>query len=179
MYRNAQRHPRDFKTKSGQRLQYYCPVFYASLVFSSLAEISLASWLLLEYRYNSNSPNSTTESGIQVILFSACWTAVTAGLYTCLFLHPNWYRHPVASIGAQAIWLLGTWTPWVSGTSVLNTAIPSLFVGGTCVTVIYCRQLQTLFAFSVLEILALTIGMLTMILLAWQSTRDILRPSRL
>jgi len=175
LHRNAQRHPRTFKNKTGLRLHRYGPVFYAFLVCSSLIEIGFASWLLLQYHHNNNPPSSPTRNGVRVVLFDGCWTALTAGLYTAFFLHPEWYQHPVASIGMQATWLLVTWILWILGTSLLNAALPSLFMGGTCFTVVYCGQMQALFAFSVLEIVTLTIGMLTIVSLAWQSTRDIFR----
>jgi len=173
------RHRRPFKNKAGLQLHRYGPVFYAFLVCGSLIEVAIASWLLLQYRHNNNTPNSGTKNGVRLILFSACWTAVTASLYTAFFLHPDWYQHPIASIGTQGTWVLVTWIFWILGTSLLNTALPSVFVGGTCATVVYCRAMQTLFGFSVLQIFALTIGVLTAALLAWQSTREIMRPKLL
>ncbi|KIM80420.1 hypothetical protein PILCRDRAFT_73177 [Piloderma croceum F 1598] len=179
LYRNAQQHPRTFKNKTGLRLQRYGPGFYAFLVGSSLAEIGLASWLLLQYHHNNNSPSSSARNGVRIVLFNACWTAVTAVLYAAFFLHPSWSQQSIASIGAQATWLLLTWILWVSGASMLNTALPSLFTGDTCITVVYCGQLQSLFALSVLEIFTLTIGMLAIVWLAWLSTRHILHTKTL
>ena len=81
--------------------------------------------------------------------FSACWTMVTAGIYTVLFLHHSWYKLSIASVGAQSTWLLLTWIFWVTGASLLNSALPTLFSGGSCVTVTYCGQTQTLFGQSI------------------------------
>lgn len=138
-----------------------------TVLIDCLAQIGLASWLLLQYHHNNNSPSSSARNGVRIVLqvhplllftdesadvlgirFDACWTAVTAVLYTAFFLHPSWSQQSIASIGAQATWLLLTWILWVSGASLLNTALPSLFTGGTCITVVYCGQMQSLFGGS-------------------------------
>jgi len=175
-YRYAQRYPRPLNKTSGLRLQRYAPWVYVFLVFTSLAEISLGSWLLIQYRFYRNYPNVEAYTGIKLLLFSACWTTLTAGAYTLLFLHPTWSKQPISSVGAQAIWVFLTWVLWVAGAGIVNTALPSLLVKGSCDGLVYCGQIQTVVALSVLEILTLTGGMATMMWLAWQSTRNILRP---
>jgi len=147
------------------------------MVFGGLAEIALATWLLLQYRFNHNYPNVTTRTGVRFVLFCAYWTTLTAGAYTLLFLHPVWSKRAVSSIGAQAIWIFLTWLFWITGAAIVNSGLPSLFARGHCAGLVYCAQIQALFALSVLEILTLTAGMVTLIWLAWQSGRYILRPA--
>jgi len=77
--------------------------------------------------------------------FSACWTVLTAGTYTLLFLHPTWSKHPASSIGAQAIWIFLSWLFWIVGSGILNSAVPSLLVKGSCSGVVYCGQIRALF----------------------------------
>jgi len=176
-FRHSQRHPRPLNKLSGVRLQRYGPVVYAFLVFGSLAETAVAAWLLLQYRFNNNYPSVATRTGIRFILFCACWTVMTAGAYTLLFLHPVWSKHAISSIGAQAIWIFMTWLFWIFGAAIVNSDLPGLLATGLCDGLVYCGQIQALFALAVLEILTLTMGMVTVMWLAWQSGRDILRPA--
>ncbi|KII89721.1 hypothetical protein PLICRDRAFT_39865 [Plicaturopsis crispa FD-325 SS-3] len=175
VYRYGKKHPKPLNKTSGRRLQQYAPGVYALMVFSSLAEIAVASWLLLQFRLNDNSPNSSLRIGSRMLLFSACWTALTAGAYTFLFMHPIWSQHAISSIGAQATWVIVTWIFWIVGAAVLNGSQPHLFTEATCAELVYCGQIQTLVALGVVQILALTLGMLTIMWLAWQSTRSIIR----
>ncbi|KZP04318.1 hypothetical protein FIBSPDRAFT_844080 [Athelia psychrophila] len=162
LYRFSQKHPRKFKTAAGLWLQRYFPAYYAFLVFFSFTEIALAAWLLLQYNRNTNYPNMATATGVRLLLFTSLWTIITAGVYTFFFLHPDWYvsqnrfqfvmkwrpqlyTHPIASVGGQAVWLLIMWVIWVSSTAALDAALPRLFAGGTCLAVVYCGQVQTLF----------------------------------
>jgi len=179
VYRYSQRNPKPLNKASGVWLQRYAPWVYIFIVFSSLAEVSVASWLALQYRFHHNYPNLQTRNGTRFLLFSSCWTTATAAVYTLLFLHPVWSKHPVASIGAQAIWIIVTWIFWIVGAALINTGVPSLLVKGRCVGMVYCAQLSSLFGLAVVESLTLTAGMATMIWLAWQSTRSIVRPMEL
>ncbi|KAH7925826.1 hypothetical protein BV22DRAFT_1033533 [Leucogyrophana mollusca] len=145
LYRHSKRNPRPINKISGVRLQQYGPLVYIFLLFSSLAEIATASWLLLEYRFNNSTSDPVLRTAVRFLLFSGCWTTVTAGTYTLLFLDPLWSRRPVASIGTQAVWVLVTWVFWVAGAGLLNRALPRLFMSGSCVGVIYCGQTQALF----------------------------------
>lgn len=79
------------------------------------------------------------------IRFCACWTAVTGGAYSVLFLHPRWTELPVASIGAQSIWVFVTWISWIVGAGLLNGAVPQLLVHAKCASLVYCGQIQGLF----------------------------------
>jgi len=151
-------------------------VVYAFVVVSSLIEVAISSWLILQYRIIHNSPSVEGRAGIRLLLFTACWTTLTSGAYTILFLHPIWSTHPVSSIGAQTVWIFLTWLLWVAGAATIDTAFPAPLVTGSCTGIMHCSQLQTLFAFSVLQILVLTAGMITLVWLARRSTRNIVRP---
>ncbi|KAF5363187.1 hypothetical protein D9758_008330 [Tetrapyrgos nigripes] len=56
-----------------------------------------------------------------------CWTVLTAGAYSFLFVHPIWSKHPIASLGAQIIWIFITWLFWVIAASIINHSLPSVF----------------------------------------------------
>ncbi|EGN92388.1 hypothetical protein SERLA73DRAFT_65845 [Serpula lacrymans var. lacrymans S7.3] len=174
LYRHSKRHPRPINKVSGARLQQYGPAVYVFLVFSSLAEAAIVSWLLLQYRFNDNQPSPMTRNGIRLLLVASCWTTVTAGTYTLFFLDPLWSKHPIASIGAQAIWVLITWTFWIAGAALLSESV----IEGSYEDLVYVYRGQTkaILALAIVEILTLTLGMLTIIWLAWGSTRDIRRP---
>jgi len=156
-------------------VQRYAPIVYIFVVCSSLVELALATWLLLQYRFHHNFPNTEARTGTILLLFSASWTAVTAGAYSILFVHPTWSRHPVSSVGAQAIWVFVTLVLWIVGAGLLNGAIPLVLVKGQCSGIVYCGQIQSLFAVSVIEALTLTVGMAVLMWLAWQTTRDLLQ----
>ncbi|KAJ8586997.1 hypothetical protein M405DRAFT_822404 [Rhizopogon salebrosus TDB-379] len=176
LYRHSKRHPRSINKVSGARVQQYGPLVYIFLLAVSLAEAADAIWLLLQYRFNNNAPDSVTRSGVRFLLFSACWTTVTSGTYTLFFLDPLWSRHPIASIGTQAVWVLVTWVFWVAGAGLFNNSFPRLFMHGSCDGVVYCGQLQALFALAVTQILTLTFGMFVITWLVWQSARSIRHP---
>ncbi|KAG9315166.1 hypothetical protein JVU11DRAFT_4291 [Chiua virens] len=171
LYRHSKRHPRTLNKVSGVRIQQYGPLIYIFLLFTSLAQVADATWLLLQYKYNNNAPDLTTRTGVRFLLFAGCWTTVTSGTYTLFFLDPLWSRRPIASIGTQAVWILVTWVFWVAGTGVLNKSLPSLFMRDSCQAIVYCGQLQALFALSIIEILTLTFGMLVITWLVWRSAR--------
>lgn len=77
--------------------------------------------------------------------FSASWTTLTAGAYSILFIHPTWSKHPLSSVGTQAIWVFVTLVLWIIGTGLLNGAVPSLLVRGQCYGIVYCGHIQSLF----------------------------------
>ncbi|KIJ66835.1 hypothetical protein HYDPIDRAFT_85246 [Hydnomerulius pinastri MD-312] len=176
LYRHSKRHPRPLNKVSGMRMQQYGPLVYIFLLFSSLAEVADATWLLLQYKYNNNAPDPIIRTGVRFLLFAGCWTTVTSGTYTLFFLDPLWSRRPIASIGTQAVWVLTTWVFWVAGAGLFNKALPRLFMSSSCEGVVYCGQLQTLFALSVLQILTLTFSMMVIAWLVWQSARNIRQP---
>ena len=82
---------------------------------------------------------------LSCIRFSACWTTVTAAAYTILFIDPTWSTHPVASVGAQGIWVLFTWLLWIVSSGMINASVPSLLVKARCAGVAYCLQIQLMF----------------------------------
>jgi hypothetical protein len=92
------------------------------------------------------------KSHIYISRFSGCWTTLTAGAYTILFLHPTWSKYAISSIGAQAIWILLTWFIWVTGAAILNSALPHLIAGGSCMGLVYCGQIQSLFGTTIVHI---------------------------
>ncbi|KNZ77575.1 hypothetical protein J132_05109 [Termitomyces sp. J132] len=145
MYRYARNHPRALNKKSGVYLQRYAPAFYLFLVISSLFESSLSGWLLVQDAYLENFPNSQSRRSAALLLFCACWTSLTSGTYSMLFLHPRWTEYCISSIGAQALWLLVTLILWTVGAGVLNAALPQLLLRAQCGSLAYCRQIQGLF----------------------------------
>ncbi|KAG2118513.1 hypothetical protein BD769DRAFT_1482232 [Suillus cothurnatus] len=170
LYRHSKRHPRSINKISGARVQQYGPRWFFILIPCCLV-VADATWLLLQFRFNNNAPDPITRSGVRFLLFSACWTTVTSGTYTLFFLDPLWSRHPIASIGTQAIWVLVTWVFWVAGAGLFNKSLPRLFMSGSCDGVVYCGQLQMLFGY-----LTLTFGMLVITWLVWQSARSLRHP---
>jgi hypothetical protein len=126
----------------------------------------VAAWLLLRYSFNGNSLRLTAQNGFKTLLHvsscyskfplthrqttsvSGCWTAVTAGGYTFLFLHPVWSRYSIASRRVQVMWILLTWLIWIAGTTILNSALRQLIVKGSCFGLMYYRPAQSLFGQS-------------------------------
>ncbi|KAF8808436.1 hypothetical protein BYT27DRAFT_7164149 [Phlegmacium glaucopus] len=179
-WRHSNNNPKALNKTSGILVQRHAPSVYTFLVMGSLAEVAIASWLTLQYRFNQNYPNIQVQTGAQLLLFVSCWTALTAGAYSLIFLHLAWSKHPIASIGAQVIWIFVTWLIWIVGAGILNAAASSFLLhGGRCGSdgVVYCGQIRALFGVAVVESLMLTAGMLAMLWLAWQSARDVLKPA--
>jgi len=169
----SQRMPKDnmpVNKCSTFRLQRSVPFVYMLVVFSSLVEVSVSSWLIGQYASKHNYPSLDSRKSVCVTLACACWTCVTAGAYLVLSFHPSWRTLPISSIGAQAVWILITWIFWVTATAVIDKALPSIIISGNC-GLIYCGQLQVLFAIAVLQIVVLTLAMFIVIWLAWMSIK--------
>jgi hypothetical protein len=65
-----------------------------------------------------------------------------------VFLHSAWSKHPMASIGAQVIWVFVTWLFWIIGAGIVNSAASSFLVRGAMCGpdgVVYCSQIRALF----------------------------------
>ncbi|KAF9479971.1 hypothetical protein BDN70DRAFT_654353 [Pholiota conissans] len=170
-YQYSRRNPRPLNKASGLRLQKYAPAVYVFVVLTSLSEVAMASWLVLQYRFNHNYPNVLFRTGTRLLLFASSWTSATGGAYTLLFIHPSWSKHPMASIGAQAIWVFVTWLFWVVGAGIVSSSTPSLINREVCRSIVYCSQIRGLLGLAIIEILTLTAGMSFMLWLAWQSAR--------
>ncbi|THU80724.1 hypothetical protein K435DRAFT_596761, partial [Dendrothele bispora CBS 962.96] len=138
-------HPRTFTKDSGVKIQRFAPFGYIFLVLSALVEVAFSTWLLLQYRFHHNFPNVEFRTGTRMTLFSACWTVVTGGAYSFLFIHPTWSKTPIASVGSQSIWVVITWVLWIISAGLLNRSLPSLFIQGVCTTIVYCGQIRSLF----------------------------------
>jgi len=172
-YHRAKQNPKPVNKASGRHIQRYAPAVYMYFVCLSLVEVAFSSWLLLQYHYNHNYPRVETRLGTIVLLFSACWTTVTAGAYALLFIDSTWSTRPVASVGAQAIWVFFTWLLWVVSSGMINASVPSVLVQARCAGVAYCLQIQLMFAFSVVETLSLTAALGALAWMVWQSTRGV------
>ncbi|KAG7451390.1 uncharacterized protein BT62DRAFT_883563 [Guyanagaster necrorhizus] len=144
-FHNSRKSPIPTNKSSGRKIQSFAPFIYAFMVITALAEAATSSWLLVQYLIHGNYPNILTRTGAIVLLSTACWTCLTAGLYTLIFLHPAHRSHPVSSVGSQGLWLLITWLLWIAGAAIVNRALPSLITRGSCLSIVYCGQLRTLF----------------------------------
>ncbi|KAK0469535.1 uncharacterized protein EV420DRAFT_1495095 [Desarmillaria tabescens] len=171
-FHNSQKSPIPTNKPSGQKIQSFAPFVYAFMVITALAEAATSSWLLVQYRIHGNYPNMLTRTGAIILLSSACWTCLTAGLLTHIFLHPAHRSHPVSSVGSQGLWLLITWMLWIAGAVVVNGALPSLITKGNCLSIVYCGQLRTLFALAVLEIVTFSGSLAVLTFLIWSSARN-------
>ncbi|TFK27464.1 hypothetical protein FA15DRAFT_586270 [Coprinopsis marcescibilis] len=173
VYKYAQAHPKALNKVSGVWIQRYAPYAYVVLVLTSLCEVAIASWLLLQYRFHHNYPNVPALTAIRFLMFSSCWTTITAGAYSMLFVHPTWSKYPIVSVGSQSIWILVTWIFWIVGAGLTNGAVPRLLMDlTTCGDAAYCGHIRAVFAVAVVESLILTGGMATVMWLAWHSARD-------
>ncbi|KAK0480151.1 hypothetical protein IW261DRAFT_1476431 [Armillaria novae-zelandiae] len=171
-FHNSHKSPVQINKPSGRKIQYFAPLIYAFMVIAALAEVATSSWLLTQYHIHHNYPNFLTRTGAIILLSSACWTCLTAGLFTLIFLHPAYRTHPVSSVGSQGLWSLITWMLWISGAAVVNGAVPSLITKGSCLSIVYCGQLRTLFALAILEIVTFSGALIILIFLMWSSARD-------
>jgi len=175
VHHQARQNPKALNKASGRRVERYAPIVYLYLVCLSLVEVAFASWLLLQYRVNNNYPRLQTRMGTATLLFSACWTTVTAGAYAVLFVHPTWTSHPISSVGMQSIWVFITWLLWIVSSGMINASVPSALSKGRCEGIVYCRQIQWMFAFSVVQTLSLTAALGALAWMAWQSTRGVVQ----
>ncbi|KAF7374355.1 hypothetical protein MSAN_00319500 [Mycena sanguinolenta] len=174
-YANRRRNPLNKAHSLGWR--GYAPVAYGFIVITSLVVVAIPSWILLQYSLYRNYPNAEARIGMRLVLFAACWTSVTAAAFTIFFVHPNWTKHPISSVGTQSIWVLLTWTFWLASALVLSHTMPQLFDKDTCERLVYCNHIRAIFAFSVLEIAIFTGGMAVMAWLAWRCAREVWYPS--
>ncbi|KIL58506.1 hypothetical protein M378DRAFT_15490 [Amanita muscaria Koide BX008] len=175
VYHRAKQNPKALNKATGRVIDRYAPLVYLYLLCLSVIEVGFSSWILLQYRVNQNYPSVEAQTGTTTLLFSACWTTITAGIYAILFIHPTWSSYLISSVGAQAIWVFVTWLLWIISSGMINAAVPSALVKGTCDGVVYCRQIQWMFALSVVQTLSLTAALGVLAWMAWQSTRGVIQ----
>ncbi|KAF7329218.1 hypothetical protein MKEN_00182400 [Mycena kentingensis (nom. inval.)] len=159
------------KNPPSKNLRYSLWV-YSLLVVVSLILIAIPSWLLLQFQLRNNYANRRTIIALQLILFDACWTGISAGASIILSIHPSSARHPISSIGTQSIWTLVTLALWIAGATVLSGAVPQLF--NACA--IYCHHLRAVYVLCLLQIITLTTYLLLIFWLAWRCARDARHP---
>ncbi|KAF9533956.1 hypothetical protein CPB83DRAFT_804982 [Crepidotus variabilis] len=170
-YRAANQCPKALNTRFGVWLQRYAPGGYAFLVLSSLIIVDIAGWLVLQYRFNHNYPRSAVRMACHLLLFASCWTFLTALAYTVLFLYPAFSKHPISSIGAQVVWLFTTLLFWIIGAGILNGSVPGIIDKSQCEGIVYCFQIRLLFGMAVIESVLITVAIVAIVWLGWQSTR--------
>ncbi|OBZ66183.1 hypothetical protein A0H81_13792 [Grifola frondosa] len=68
LYRYARQHPKALNKTSGVLLQRYAPIVYGFLIFSSLIEIAIATWLLVQFHHTSIYPNVGARVGLRLTL---------------------------------------------------------------------------------------------------------------
>ncbi|EKM58648.1 uncharacterized protein PHACADRAFT_207449 [Phanerochaete carnosa HHB-10118-sp] len=145
------------------------PAFHVCLTLTSLLETALDGWLLGQYHYTGRYATVGSRDGVRASLIAAVWTLVCSIAFTAMFLHPSLWRHPIASSGAQAIWILLTWCIWVAATATMTRALPLLSTKTRCAGAEYCGQLRTVFGLSLAEVLLLTLGMFGMARSFWKT----------
>lgn len=145
------------------------PAFHIWLTLMSLLEIAVTSWLLGQWHYTGRYATVGSRDGIRAALIAGVWTLLCSAGLTMMFLHPSLWRHPVASAGAQAAWILFTWIVWVAATATMTRALPLLRARARCAGVEFCGQLRTAFALSLAEVLLLTIGLFGMLWSFWKT----------
>ena len=139
----------------------------APWLYGSSPQISLDGWLLGQYRYTGRYATVGSRDGIRASLYvwfhcihctpnaeqnpsiAAIWTLLFSIAFTIMFLHPSLWRHPIASAGAQAVWILFTWCVWVAATATMNRALPLVSAKARCAGVEYCGQLRAAFGMLV------------------------------
>lgn len=171
--RYAKGGPKVLNKGSGVVLQKWAPFVYVFLVLASLCEVAMASWLLLQWSFNDNYLNQGTRAATSFLLFTACWTVVTAAAYSVLFVHPAWSKHALASVGSQSLWAVVTWVLWIVGAGLLNANAYVVVGKGACAGVVYCGQIRGLFGIAVVQSITMTAGMATLLWLAWVSGREV------
>jgi len=171
-YRAAHENPRPLNKASGPRVQRYAPVAYVFLVLTSLVEVAISSWLVIQYGFKNIYPGDVVRNGIIFLLFASIWTFLSAGIFSLLFLHPTWSMHSISSVGTQGVWLFATWLLWVVGAGVINGSLPDLIDHGDCKGLVHCVQVRLLFAVAVVESLLLTASLAPLIWLAFWSTKS-------
>jgi len=144
-------------------------VVYTFLVLTSLVEVAIASWLVIQYGFENIYPRDVVRNGIIFLLFASIWTFLSAGIFSLLFLHPTWSRHSISSIGTQGVWLSTTWLFWVVGAGIINGSLPELIDHGDCKGLVHCLQVRLLFTVAVVESLLLTASLASLIWIAFRS----------
>ncbi|KIK66879.1 hypothetical protein GYMLUDRAFT_37947 [Collybiopsis luxurians FD-317 M1] len=143
--------PRTLKKDYSRAVQHYAPFVYVFLVLNSLSEAACSFWLLFQYLRFGVPPFWSSKTGLLLIIVSSCWTTLTAGTFTILFMHPTWSTHSIASVGSQTIWVFLTLCLWIIGFAFLAHEIPSRYLNGSCAALSYCGQVRALFGLSLLE----------------------------
>ncbi|KZT01537.1 uncharacterized protein LAESUDRAFT_459974 [Laetiporus sulphureus 93-53] len=170
VYRYAQRHPKGLNGASSTRLYHYAPVVYVVIIYLSIIEIAIGTWLLVTYRLIGYYAGVEVHSAICLSIFSGSWSMTFATLYVVFVVHPTLSKSLVASVGVQFLWTLVSWGFWVASVAMLNGSL--LFsTPWVCAGVWYCSQLQALFAFAIIELVVFSLCMCALAWLIWQRSR--------
>ncbi|KAI0080965.1 hypothetical protein K474DRAFT_1657130 [Panus rudis PR-1116 ss-1] len=156
---------------------------YVFLIICSLIEAATSIWLLSQYDHLHFRayPSLGARDGLRLSIFAAFWTLLTSTLFLVLITRPSVFLfpsrpnldlQPVTSVGPQAIWALLTWCFFVACVAVLNSSLPfGDDINNPCWGALFCDALQVAFAFDVIEMVALTLGMLVFSWLLWRTMR--------
>ncbi|KAL4249334.1 hypothetical protein ABKN59_007011 [Abortiporus biennis] len=170
LYQYVQKNPKALNRQSSLLVFQCTLVAYISLALFNFMELASTVWLLAQYHHVELYPTDGTLTGIQLSLFSSCWTIIFSTLYAILLGHPILSSHPLASIGSQAVWLLTTWCLWVASLAILNRDLGVLDLHADCSGVLFCGQLRAVAAFALIDILIISAGMCLLGYLIYQKS---------
>jgi len=146
------------------------PVLFGLIVFFSLIEGILASWLTARYLQHHNYPSIAVRDRARFLLFVSWWTFV---LFAFMIVAFKRYADTVmASVGTHIVLLVLTWIFWTAGAASITAALGG---GYNCSTIdfllIYCNQLVSLEAFAWAVWCLVTIALIVVLITAITARR--------
>jgi len=124
------------------------PILLAVIIFFSIIEGALATWLTVRYNQHHNWSSIAERNDARFLTFTSWWTVIVSFFIGALFWH-NASGSVLTSVLAHVVVLGLTWIFWTAGAAAITAAIGG---GYNCsridFQVTYCNQLNALMGFG-------------------------------
>ncbi|EJD03794.1 uncharacterized protein FOMMEDRAFT_105969 [Fomitiporia mediterranea MF3/22] len=148
------------------------PVLFGLIVFFSIIEGAIATWLIARFDQHHNYPSKAVRDRTGLLTFTSWWTVLFGAIYAGLFLWSasRTSTNVLTSVGSHAIFLVITWILWTAGAASITAALGG---GHNCskTALVYCDQLNALEAFAWIVWVLVTIALFVVLVRGCLSAR--------
>jgi len=147
------------------------PVVFGLIVFFSIIEGSIATWLITRYNQHHNA-SSSVHDRTAFLAFTSWWTVFFGLWYLVLFLHAPMDGSVLTSVGSHLLFLFITWVFWTAGAASITASNGGGFnCSGIEFEVVYCNQRNAVEGFAWVVWIFVTLALLVTLLRGVSSSR--------
>lgn len=145
------------------------PVVFGLIVFFSIIEGAIATWLIAKYDKHHDYPSTSVRDRTGFLTFTSWWTVLFGLIYSGAFLHSA-TGSVLTSVGSHGIFLIFTWIFWTAGAASITEALGG---GLNCSNsgIVYCNQLNALEAFAWITWIMVTFALLIVLWRGFSASR--------